>query len=114
VDALLEISNAGNSTETLFISGLAALGMLSLGLGFTRSKIGLIVLRALTGMGVYHNPSGALPHFNLCALAASITVPSALNLIVHLFPDQHQQARAIGFFGSCSALGNGKRMLYSI
>jgi MFS family permease len=46
------------------------------------------VLRALGGIG------GAL------------TIPSALSLIVQLFPDPSHQARAISLFGSAGAIGN--------
>jgi MFS family permease len=74
----------------LFNSGFGVLGVLSLGAGFVRNKIALIVLRAFTG------------------IAAAITIPSALNLIVHLFPHPAEQARAIGIFGSVAALGNGE------
>lgn len=52
------------------------------------NKIGLLVFRALGGIG------GAL------------TIPSALSLIVQQFPDQTQQARAISLFGSAGAVGN--------
>ena len=42
-----------NSTfaEFAFIGGVAALGVLSIGAGFVTSKIPLIVLRALSGIG---------------------------------------------------------------
>ncbi|CAL1702783.1 unnamed protein product [Somion occarium] len=71
-----------------FIAGAAILGIFSIGAGFVRDKITLIVLRALSG------------------IAASLTIPSALTLLVNLFPDEHEQARAIGVFGGCGAIGN--------
>ena len=39
-------------------------------------------------------------------VAGAITIPSALTLIVHLFPQPAEQARAIGIFGSVAALAN--------
>ncbi|KAI0084404.1 major facilitator superfamily-domain-containing protein [Irpex rosettiformis] len=71
-----------------FVTGIFMLGMLSIGAGFVRSKIVLIVLRALSG------------------LAASLTIPSALSLLVDVFPEKKEQARAIGIFGGCGAVGN--------
>ncbi|KAH8105285.1 MFS general substrate transporter [Cristinia sonorae] len=71
-----------------FIIGFAVLGIFSLIAGFMKDKIALIVIRAL------------------CGIAASLTIPSSLTLIVNLFPDPSQQARAIGMFGGCGALGN--------
>ncbi|KAI0739621.1 MFS general substrate transporter [Daedaleopsis nitida] len=71
-----------------FIGGVAALGVLSIGAGFVTSKIPLIVLRALSG------------------IAASMTIPSALTLLVNVFPEPTEQARAIGVFGGCGAIGN--------
>lgn len=41
-------------------------------------------------------------------LAASLTIPSALNLLVNLFPDPSEQARSIGVFGGSGAVGNGE------
>ncbi|KAK7681756.1 hypothetical protein QCA50_015103 [Cerrena zonata] len=71
-----------------FIAGAAILGCLSIGAGFVTDKITLIVLRALSG------------------IAASLTIPSALTLLVNLFTDSEEQARAIGVFGGCGAIGN--------
>ena len=64
--------------------------MLSIGAGFVSSKIPLIVLRALSG------------------IAASMTIPSALTLLVNVFTEPTEQARAIGVFGGCGAVGNGE------
>ena len=36
-----------------------------------------------------------------------MSVPSALTLIVRVFPDPAQQARAIGIFGGCGAVADG-------
>lgn len=71
-----------------FIAGCLILGITHLIGGFTHQKIALLVLRALGGIG------GAL------------TIPSALSLIVQLFPEPTAQARAISLFGSAGAIGN--------
>jgi hypothetical protein len=39
-------------------------------------------------------------------LAAALTIPSALNLLVIVFPEPAEQARAIGAFGACGSIGN--------
>lgn len=78
------------SPEFAFIGGVAGLGVLSVGAGFVTSKIPLIVLRAL------------------CGIAASMTIPSALTLLVNVFTEPAEQARAIGVFGGCGAVGNGE------
>ncbi|KIP05049.1 hypothetical protein PHLGIDRAFT_108699 [Phlebiopsis gigantea 11061_1 CR5-6] len=71
-----------------FVAGVTLLGLISIGGGFVRDKIILIVLRALSG------------------IAASLTIPSALTLLVDVFPEPTEQARAIGVFGGCGAIGN--------
>ncbi|KAJ3528558.1 hypothetical protein NM688_g7983 [Phlebia brevispora] len=71
-----------------FIFGVSVLGCICIGAGFVPDKITLIVLRALSG------------------IAASMTIPSALTLLVNLFPEPKEQARAIGVFGGCGAVGN--------
>ncbi|OSD00393.1 MFS general substrate transporter [Trametes coccinea BRFM310] len=71
-----------------FIGGVSVLGIFSIGAGFVNSKIPLIVLRALSG------------------IAASMTIPSALTLLVNVFTEPSEQARAIGVFGGCGAVGN--------
>lgn len=40
-------------------------------------------------------------------LAASLTIPSALTLLVNVFTQPLEQARALGVFGGCGAIGNG-------
>ncbi|CCM01857.1 uncharacterized protein FIBRA_03928 [Fibroporia radiculosa] len=74
--------------KVAFTGGVAALGVLSIGAGFVNDKIALIVLRALSG------------------IAAAMTIPSALSLLVNVFPEPTEQARAIGVFGGCGAVGN--------
>ncbi|KZV98383.1 MFS general substrate transporter [Exidia glandulosa HHB12029] len=71
-----------------FISGAFALGIFSLIAGFVHAKVGLFVLRAFAGV------------------AAAMTIPSSLTLLVRLFPGEKEQARAIGVYGGSAALGN--------
>ncbi|KAG2131382.1 major facilitator superfamily domain-containing protein [Suillus clintonianus] len=74
--------------KTVFIGGVSGLGVTSLCAGFVDDKIPIIILRALAG------------------IASSMTVPSALTLLVKVFPDPLEQARAIGLFGGCGAVAN--------
>jgi MFS family permease len=62
--------------------------LVSLGAGFINSQIPLIVLRAFGGV------------------FAALTIPSALTLLVNVFPDEEEQARAIGIFGGSGAVAN--------
>ncbi|KIM64435.1 hypothetical protein SCLCIDRAFT_1167150 [Scleroderma citrinum Foug A] len=71
-----------------FVGGVTALGLLSLGAGFVNNKLVLIVLRSLSG------------------IACAMSIPSALTLIVRIFPDPAQQARAVGIFGGCGAIAD--------
>ena len=84
------------SPKPAFIVGTAFFGAISLGAGFVNDRIVLIVLRALQGIG------------------ASLTIPSALNLLVQLFPDPSEQARAIGLFGATAAIGNGEFCVFQV
>jgi MFS family permease len=78
------------SPKPVSVSGAMILALTHLGGGFVQQKIALLVLRALGGIG------GAL------------TIPSALSMIVALFPDQRSQGRAIAIFGGAGAVGNGE------
>ena len=46
--------------------------------------------------------------------ASAMTIPSALTLLVNVFPDPLQQARAIGLFGGCGAVAGGEKTVYLI
>lgn len=46
---------------------------------------------------------------NIITQGASLTVPSALQLIVSLFPDPVEQAKAVSYFTATSGIGNGER-----
>ncbi|KAF7770757.1 hypothetical protein Agabi119p4_6731 [Agaricus bisporus var. burnettii] len=72
----------------VFLSGAALLSVFSLGTGFAKDEVTLFILRAFMGVG------------------AALTVPSALHLIIHLFPDPMQQTKALALFGSFGAIGN--------
>ncbi|KAF9262403.1 MFS general substrate transporter [Marasmius fiardii PR-910] len=72
----------------VFASGAALMGIFALVAGFVRNQIALIVMRALMGIG------------------ASLTVPSALHLIISMFPDPLTQSKAIAAFAGTSAIGN--------
>ncbi|KAG1718127.1 major facilitator superfamily domain-containing protein [Suillus paluster] len=74
--------------KTAFIGGVFGLAVISLCAGFVDTTIPIIVLRALTG------------------IASSMTIPSALTLLVKVFPDPLEQARAIGVFGGCGSVAN--------
>ncbi|KAG1850042.1 major facilitator superfamily domain-containing protein [Suillus tomentosus] len=74
--------------KTGFIGGVFGLGVISLCAGFVDDTIPLIILRALTG------------------IASSMTIPSALALLVKVFPEPLEQARAIGIFGGCASIAN--------
>ncbi|KAG2048631.1 MFS general substrate transporter [Suillus hirtellus] len=74
--------------KTAFVGGVSGLAVISLCAGFVNNTIPLIVLRALTG------------------IASSMTIPSALTLLVNVFPDPLEQARAIGLFGGCGCVAN--------
>ncbi|KAI0791401.1 MFS general substrate transporter [Abortiporus biennis] len=76
------------SPKYAFVIGAFVLGVFSIGAGFSPDKITLIVLRALSG------------------ICASLTIPSALTLLVNLFPEPAEQGRALGLFGGCGAIGN--------
>jgi MFS family permease len=80
------------SPKPVFVLGTAFFGLTTLGGGFTNDKISFLVLRALQGIG------------------ASLTIPSSLSLIVQMFPDPQEQSRAIGWYGSIGAIGNGKHL----
>ncbi|KAG2360967.1 major facilitator superfamily domain-containing protein [Suillus spraguei] len=74
--------------KTVFIGGVSTLGILSLCAGFVYTTVPILVLRAITG------------------IASAMTIPSSLKLLVKVFPDPLEQARAVGFFAGCGAVAN--------
>ncbi|KAG1745449.1 MFS general substrate transporter [Suillus paluster] len=81
-----KVSDIYNPKYT-FITGKFILGVISIGLGFVSDGILFLALRALSG------------------IAASLTVPSALALLIGLFPEPRHQAVAIAAFGAWAAIG---------
>ncbi|KAG2352724.1 major facilitator superfamily domain-containing protein [Suillus spraguei] len=77
--------------KTVFIGGVSTLGILSLCAGFVYTTVPILVLRAITG------------------IASAMTIPSALKLLVKVFPDPLEQAQAVGFFAGCGAVANSSR-----
>ncbi|KAG2153646.1 MFS general substrate transporter [Suillus bovinus] len=75
------------SPKYTFITGKFILGVISIGIGFASNGILFLALRALSG------------------IAASLTIPSALALLVGLFPEPRHQGAAIAAFGACGAVG---------
>ncbi|CCM02246.1 uncharacterized protein FIBRA_04327 [Fibroporia radiculosa] len=75
------------SAKWVFVIGIVIMGVFSLVGGFMRHEIPLIVCRALMGAG------------------AALTIPSALHLIVHMYPDPAEQAKAIAMFGGMGGIG---------
>ncbi|KAG8684069.1 hypothetical protein FRC09_015640 [Ceratobasidium sp. 395] len=76
------------SPKPVSVVGTVFFGAISLGAGFVNDRIVLIVLRALQGIG------------------ASLTIPSALGMLVQIFPEPVEQARAISMFAASAAIGN--------
>ncbi|KAG1727619.1 major facilitator superfamily domain-containing protein [Suillus lakei] len=81
-----KISDIYNPKYT-FITGKFILGAISIGLGFAPDGILFLALRALSG------------------IAASLTIPSALALLIRFFPEPRHQAVAIAAFGAWGAIG---------
>ncbi|KAJ3479488.1 hypothetical protein NLI96_g9024 [Meripilus lineatus] len=75
------------SPKFAFISGVILLGIFTLGSGLVVDKISFIVFRAL------------------CGIATSLVIPSALALLVTLFPNPLERAHVIGIFSGSRALG---------
>ncbi|RDB17747.1 hypothetical protein Hypma_001136 [Hypsizygus marmoreus] len=74
--------------KALFIAGFTAVGIGSIINGFAVNGPMLFVIRALQGIG------------------AAITIPSAITMIVLLFPTRGEQDRALALFAGFGAIGN--------
>ncbi|KAI9461385.1 major facilitator superfamily domain-containing protein [Boletus coccyginus] len=79
--------------EIIFLSGVYLIGFSSLGMGFARSGVVILVLRAFSGIG------------------AALCIPPSLHLLIHTFPDPVIQAKAVSAFAGSGALGNGESLL---
>lgn len=101
-----------NFPELLFIGGFGSVGIFSLVAGFVNDKIGLIVLRAVVGLcaSIFSADFTRANHERW--IVAAMSIPSALSLIVHLFPEPADQAHAIAMFAGGGPIGNSKHLLY--
>lgn len=72
----------------VFVAGMLLMSFCALGAGFVRVEVPLIVLRALMGVG------------------AALNIPSAMALIIRLFPNPAAQSRALAAFAGAAAIGN--------
>ncbi|KAH9947514.1 major facilitator superfamily domain-containing protein [Amylocystis lapponica] len=88
--ALLLVSGRASdiyNPKWVFIIGVALMSIFALVDGFIRSEIPMIVFRAFQGSG------------------AALTVPAAQHLIVQMYPDPAEQARAITIYGAMGGIG---------
>lgn len=102
--------NSRRYLRALEIVGLE--GIFSLVAGFVNDKIGLIVLRAVVGLcaSIFSADFTRANHERW--IVAAMSIPSALSLIVHLFPEPADQAHAIAMFAGGGPIGNSKHLLY--
>ncbi|PSR75588.1 hypothetical protein PHLCEN_2v9068 [Hermanssonia centrifuga] len=102
------LSDLYNPKYTFVIATLG-IGVLSVITGFLQSKIPFIICRALAGISEHlylciNLLSKALITFVL--IVGAMTIPSALTLLVKLFPEPYEQSQAIGTFGGSGGIGN--------
>ncbi|EPS97488.1 hypothetical protein FOMPIDRAFT_1128363 [Fomitopsis schrenkii] len=76
------------SPKYVFLAGAFLISFTALGCAFVRAQIPLFLLRAFMGVG------------------AALNIPSAMQIIVRMFPTPHVQAKAIAAFTGSGALGN--------
>jgi MFS family permease len=74
--------------QLVFEGGFVTLAIFFLVCSFVDNKYGFLVLRALQG------------------ISASMTIPSAYHLIVHLFPEKGKQQNALAMLGLIAAIAN--------
>ncbi|KAJ8518266.1 hypothetical protein ONZ45_g4621 [Pleurotus djamor] len=72
----------------IFVLGMLLMSFCALGAGFIRTQIPLILLRAFMGLG------------------AALNIPSAMALIIRMFPNPEPQSRAMAAFAGAAAIGN--------
>lgn len=77
----------------MFVLGSLLFGGGCLGAGFLSDHVGLIILRAIQGVGAAH------------------TIPSSLRMIIQMMPEPKEQQWAIGLFGVAGGIANGMRIL---
>lgn len=89
----------------MLVLGILWVGAFSIGIAVTNDKVVLFVLRALAGLGyVAVFRLGSLTDIPLYSAAAGI--PSAINLIIHVFPGENEQHVALAAFGGAGELAN--------
>ncbi|KZT67238.1 MFS general substrate transporter [Daedalea quercina L-15889] len=76
------------SPKYVFLAGAFIISFTSLGCAFVRAQIPLFLLRAFMGVG------------------AALNIPSAMQIIVRMFPTPHVQSKAVAAFAGSAALGN--------
>jgi hypothetical protein len=96
------------SLEYLFICGFGSVGIFSLVAGLVNDKIGLIVLRAIIGLCEHFLLILHLQHSDIASTVAALSIPSALSLVVHLFPDPNEQGYALTLFAGGGPIGNSE------
>ncbi|KAH9936571.1 MFS general substrate transporter [Fomitopsis serialis] len=76
------------SPKYVFLAGAFIISFTSLGCAFVRAQVPLFLLRAFMGVG------------------AALNIPSAMQIIVRMFPTPHVQSKAVAAFAGSAALGN--------
>lgn len=92
------------------------MGIFALVCGFLRSKVPLIVCRALMGAGkcLFHlKITKQMVTVLDVSIGGAMTIPSAMHILVHMYPDPHEQAVAITIFGGMGAIGIGDILNWS-
>ncbi|CAL1698311.1 unnamed protein product [Somion occarium] len=74
--------------KLIFCIGYLGLGLFSILCAVSVHPIMLVVFRAISGIG------------------AAMTIPSAIAMIVHNFPDPKEQSAVLGIYGAFGAIGN--------
>ena len=95
-------------TEYTFVIATSTIGCISVVTGFLNEKILFILFRAIAGISTFILVS-LMPSIltTMKILVGAMTIPSALTLLVNIFPEPHEQAQAIGAFGGSGGVGNG-------
>ncbi|KAJ7163868.1 MFS general substrate transporter, partial [Mycena crocata] len=73
--------------KPVFIVGFFIVGVFGIGTGFVHNIIGLIIIRAIQGIG------------------ASMTIPSAISMLTSAYTEPEERGIALTFFSSASTLG---------
>ncbi|KAF5378229.1 hypothetical protein D9757_009136 [Collybiopsis confluens] len=92
------------SPKWAFIIGLMIMSFSSLGSGFVRSQVPLIVLRAIMGIGTTVLISNFPP--SEITSGAALNIPSGLAMIITMYPDPAAQGKALGGFAAAATIGN--------